>query len=86
MALPPISEAGVQRAAVEAELRTAAQHLAKSDRGRDALRHVLEWLEASGLSLDERNQRAILTLLESAWGGWAGTARDAMHEALGDWS
>lgn len=65
-------------------LPAAAQQLAKSDKGRDALRRVLEWLEAGGLSLDGQNQQAILLLLEHAWGGKAGTVRDVMHEALGD--
>jgi hypothetical protein len=65
-------------------LHAAAQQLAKSDKGRDALRRVLDWLEASGLSLDGQNQQAILLLLEWAWEGKAGTVREVMHEALGD--
>jgi hypothetical protein len=66
------------------DLYAAAQHLAKSEKGRDALRRVLDWLENSGLSLDGNNQQAILLLLEWAWEGKAGTVREAMHEALGD--
>jgi hypothetical protein len=62
----------------------AAQHLARSEKGRDALRRVIDWLEASGLSLDAQNQNAILELQRMAWEGWAGTVRDAMHDALGD--
>jgi hypothetical protein len=65
-------------------LRRAAQHLAKTDKGRDALRRVVDWLEASALSLDDMNKTAILLLLEGAWEGMAGTARELMHEALGD--
>lgn len=86
MALPNISQEGVERAAWEARLRADAQHLATSDRGLDALHRVLEWLEISGLGLDRRNQNAILTLLTNAWGGYAGTVRDVMHEVLGDYS
>lgn len=86
MGLLQISEEGVRRAAKEAELVRAAGHLAKSEKGRDAMRRVVDWLDESGCSLDPWNQRAILKLLEAAWGGWAGTARDVMHEALGDCS
>lgn len=66
------------------QYRLAASHLSKTDKGVDALRRVLDWLEASGLSLDQQNQEAILDLLDGAWGSYAGTVRDAMHEALGD--
>lgn len=66
------------------KMRAAAQHLATSDRGRDALRHVLAWLEKSGLSLDHQNQECVIVLLEGAWGAYSGTVREVMHEALGD--
>jgi len=64
------------------ELQAAAQQLVKSDKGRDAMRRVLDWLENSGLGLDVHNQVAILTLLAGAWGSYAGTTREIMHEAL----
>lgn len=86
MALPKISQAGVDRAAVELELMHAARQLAESTRGRDALRRVVDWLEESGLGLDQNNQQATLTLLEHAWAGYAGTVRDVMHEVLGDYN
>lgn len=86
MSLPSISRDGVSRAAWESRLTSEAKHLSRSDKGRDALERVLDWLESSGLSLDGRNQQAILTLLENAWGGYAGTVRDVMHEALGHYS
>ena len=73
-----------ERQAREQAAGFAARHLAKSENGRDALRRVLDWLEASGLSLDGQNQEAILELQRLAWEGWAGTVRDAMHQALGD--
>lgn len=66
-------------------LREAAEQLSRSDNGRDALRRVLDWLDNSGLSLDHHNQKAVRTLLEGAWGSYAGTTRDVMHEALGDY-
>jgi hypothetical protein len=71
-------------AEIEQAAGFAARHLAESEKGRDALRRVLDWLEASGLSLDGQNQEAILELQRIAWEGWAGTVREAMHEALGD--
>lgn len=77
------AELAAQNAAYEAELFRVAQHLATSDKGRDALERVLAWLENSGLSLDHVNQESVLLLLEGAWGGKAGTVRDAMHQALG---
>jgi hypothetical protein len=66
-----------------AELRRAAEYLARTDKGRDAMRHVVRWLEASGLSLSTDNQECILLLIDQAWNGYAGTAREVMHDALG---
>lgn len=74
----------MERELVEQAVGQAARHLAKSDKGRKALRAVIDWLEDSGLSLDGQNQNAILELQRMAWEGWAGTVRDAMHAALGD--
>lgn len=67
----------------EAELTEAAQQLAKSDNGRQALRAILIWLEGAGLSLDQTNQDACLTLLIAAWTDCPGTARQSMRKALG---
>lgn len=65
------------------ELEAAAQQLARSERGRNALRGVLDLLEQRGaLGLDPDNRYAVLTLLEGAWGGYASTARDAIRDAL----
>ena len=72
------------------DLTAAANQLANSRVGRNALRTVLAWLydqqslSGDGLALDVDNQAAVLTLLEGAWGQYAGTARDAMREALGE--
>lgn len=69
----------------QSELWEAANHLSKTDKGRESMRLMLEWFEElGGLSLDYTNQRAVLKLIEGAWGSYAGTARDAMHRALGD--
>ena len=78
------AKAKAERELIEQAVGHAARHLAKSEKGRDALRRVLDWLEASGLSLDGQNQNAILELQRIAWEGWAGTVRDAMHKAIGE--
>jgi hypothetical protein len=64
------------------DMTAAAEHLVKSTKGRHALQALLRWLNDDGLGLDLTNQEAVLTLLDGAWGPFAGTARDAMHDAL----
>jgi hypothetical protein len=73
----------IEDTAADVRLGEAARQLAKSEKGRQALRAVLDWLDADGCSLDAVNQEAVFVLLAGAWGGFAGTARDAMREALG---
>ena len=63
------------------DLQAAVDQLAKSERGRNAIRRLLDWLDADGLALDAPNQRAAITLLLAAWGPFPGTARDLMREA-----
>ena len=53
-----------------------------SRKGRHALQALLRWLEGDGLGLDQDNQAAVMTLLEAAWGPFAGSACEAMHDAL----
>jgi predicted component of type VI protein secretion system len=65
-------------------LLKAARQLARTDRGRNAMRRLLEWLDDDGLALDAPNKEAILTLLAGAWGSYAMTARDEMRDALDD--
>lgn len=64
------------------DLEAAAEQLAKSHVGRNALRAVLAWLDADGLSLDQMNQEAVFALLGGCWGPFAGSGRDAMRNAL----
>lgn len=66
----------------ESELREAAEQLSRSQKGRHAMQHVLAWLDEDGLSLDAENQQAVLTLLDGAWGSFAGTARDLMRAVV----
>lgn len=66
----------------ELEIAAAVKTLAGSEKGREALRVQLAWLEDSGLSLDSMNQRAVLTLLVATWTGKAGMVREAIHAEL----
>lgn len=68
---------------VDAEaLYDAAEQLALSETGLQALRHLLAFLDGPGLSLDEKNINACVTLLTGAWGQYPGTARDFMREKI----
>lgn len=66
------------------DLQSAAQALARTDRGRNAMLHLLAWLDDDGLGLDSQGQEAVITLLAGAWGRYAGTARDVMREEIGE--
>lgn len=68
---------------VDDNIQAAAERLAMSERGREALRWMLEWITETGvLGLDQRNKEACATLLVAAWGSRPGTAREAMADAL----
>jgi hypothetical protein len=64
------------------DLEAAAARLNRSEKGRQAMRDLLAFLDNGALTLDYDNQSAVLTLLTGAWGQYAGTARDVMREAL----
>jgi len=64
------------------DLINAANQLGRTTKGRNALDHLLTWLDDDGLSLDGMNKEAALTLLNGAFGSYPGTARDAMRDAL----
>jgi hypothetical protein len=77
---------GLTRHEVEARLFEAAKQLAQSDKGRDALRRLLDWFDnGGGLSLDYKNQRAFSLLLAAAWCSYPGAARDQMRFILEDY-
>lgn len=63
-------------------MQESAARLSRSPVGRNAMRHVLEWLDEDGLLLDFQNREDLLRLLQMAWGSYAGTARDVMHAAM----
>lgn len=64
------------------DMHEAAQQLAKSEKGRDALHHLTQWMDESGLSLDQTNQIAVFILLCGLFGSFPGTARDEMIFAV----
>lgn len=47
--------------------RNCISRLSQSDKGRNAMRRVLEWLDGDGLSLEWGNREAIIMLLREAW-------------------
>jgi hypothetical protein len=63
----------------ETMLQDAAKQLADSRQGRAAMEGLRRWLTDVGLTLDGRNKEAVLTLLQGAWGGYAGTALEVME-------
>lgn len=66
----------------KADVLDAVEQLANSRIGLNALRRLLAWLDEDGLGLDATNQVAVLTILDGAWGQFAGSARDFMREYL----
>jgi hypothetical protein len=64
------------------ELERCAQQLGRSQAGRATLKYLLAWLDDTDINLDGQNQEAVFTLLEGAWGGLFGTARDVMRDNL----
>ena len=52
----------------EADLRWAVDRLSKTDPGRNALRHLLTWLDEDGVGLDQVSQEAVYMLLAGVWG------------------
>lgn len=75
-----------KKKSVDNELREAALTLADSDRGRDALAALLEWINDHGLGLDADNQEAVIDLLViGVWGPTPGTTRDMIQEVLSTW-
>lgn len=66
----------------EADIDGAAQRLARSERGRNALRDVIALLNNGGIGLDSENQQAVMTLLYAAFTDWPGYSRDAMRNVI----
>jgi hypothetical protein len=64
------------------QLDKAGSLLAESEKGRQAMRDLLAFLDNGAIGLNEQNQAAIIALLDGAWGEYAGTARDVMRDWL----
>ena len=64
------------------DLERAVTNLSRSDKGRQAMRDLLAFLENAGISLDAENQRHVLCLLSGAWGSYAGTTFEALRSVV----
>ena len=64
------------------QLDKAGSLLAESEKGRQAMRDLLAFLDNGAIGLNEQNQAAIMALLDGAWGEYAGSARDVMRDWL----
>jgi membrane protein required for beta-lactamase induction len=64
------------------DLTRYIKQLSKSQKGRNAIRHILTWLDDDGLALDYANQDAIVGVIWMAW-KYPGSTRDAMRQAIG---
>ena len=64
------------------QLDKAGSLLAESEKGRQAMRDLLAFLDIGAIGLNEQNQAAIIALLDGACGEYAGTSRDVMRDWL----
>ena len=69
----------------ENDLARHIHQLAGSEKGRDAMRRILDWMDGDGLTLDYANQHAASSLIALCW-RHPGSTRDAMRTALGQWN
>lgn len=60
----------------------AAEQLAKSERGREALSALLKFADEQAVGLDALNQAAVIALLQWVWSARTGAALKTMREAL----
>ena len=66
------------------EMQAAARQLAKTERGREAMKRFVALLSDGEFDLDLLDQRAFLALLGGAWNGRTDEVRAAMTAALAD--
>lgn len=62
-------------------MHAAAQHLSRTERGRQALKGLKDFFER-GSSLDTDNIHACLTLMHGFFGSWTGSAREAVDKQM----
>ena len=63
-------------------MQAAARQLAKTERGRDAMKRFLALLEQDDFDLDLLDQRAFLALLGGVWNGASADVREIVTQAL----
>lgn len=67
----------------ESIVRAQVLHLCQSERGRQVATDLLSLMrDGVWLSLDQMNQRCLISLLVRAWGSSPGTVMDGLAEAL----
>ena len=64
------------------DLKRAVSNLDRSDKGRQAMRDLLAFLENGGISLDGDNQLHVACLLAGAWGNYSGTTLEALRSVV----
>lgn len=68
--MPNVSVENLERAVVQ---------LGRSEKGKQAMRDLLAFLENGGISLDADNQLHVACLLAGAWGNYSGTTLEALR-------
>lgn len=63
-------------------LTESIQTLGKTDRGRRVLSHLYKLLDEGGTALDANGERAVVTLLQAAWNGRAGSVLTSLESAM----
>jgi hypothetical protein len=66
------------------EMQAAARQLAKTERGREAMKRFVALLSEGEFDLDLLDQRAFLALLGGVWNGRTREVRATMTQALAD--
>lgn len=67
----------------ESDMYQAAEHLARTEKGRGALEGLAAFFE-HGYSLDSTNQEACLKLIQGFFGSWTGSAVDAVRSSISE--
>ena len=64
------------------DIERAVVQFGRSEKGQQAMKDLLAFLENGSISLDEENQLHVLCLLSGAWGSYAGTTLEALRAAV----
>ena len=63
-------------------LEQAVDRLSKTEHGKNAIRHILKFMDDGVTCPGVDNQEAVFTILRYAWGGFKGSARELMRKAI----